>query len=579
MIKNKGIENLMIIIAMERNDLFSSNIGIDSIGFYSPHLFLSLKELANARNIDSDKYKFGLMTNEMRIPNTFAGEDSISLGLKAGYNAILRGKINPKEIDAVFVGSESYPYAVKSISNIYKDLLGVSKNCFTQDISNACAAASLAILNAIAMIEAGIINKALVIAVDISIYDLYSPGEPTQGAGAVALIISRNPRIAIFSSSFGKVSANINDFFRSAGEKTAQVFSQYSVDAYLKLQLESYDDLISKTGEVSAHYYLFHAPYAKLPLKIIQKIIAERWIDNIEDLITQPQKEKIEFKEIPYFKDLDKNFLLSKDIIDKLDSKNFSEEKREEIENWIVRKIRNTSLPPLQVPALFGNMYSSAIWAEFMYLVENFAQVDDTIYFGSYGSGSTCISGLLKIQPNFKSVLNNSLNIKEYLNNKVQITVQEYEKLHQNKISSNLQWGKIVTTEKHCAFTLNYCDEGCILSQYPGLNYCPKGHSGCNSVEFPLTGTLIEKKPFTNDISPLWDGYILITDSPTIGSTIEFELRRWKSQKDEPKNSPKGLLNWMPIYRSVSTSPYFGLIDEVITSEIDEMASISQIDL
>jgi len=112
---------------LERSDLFSSNIGIDSIGFYSPHLFLSLKELAKDRKIDSDKYKFGLMANEMRIPNTFAGEDSISLGVKAGYNAILRGNIDPKEIDALFVGSESYPYAVKSISNIYKDLLGVSK--------------------------------------------------------------------------------------------------------------------------------------------------------------------------------------------------------------------------------------------------------------------------------------------------------------------------------------------------------------------------------------------------------------------------------------------------------------------
>ena len=341
---------------MERSDLFSSNIGIDSIGFYSPHLFLSLKELAKDRKIDSNKYKFGLMANEMRIPNTFQGEDSISLGVKAGYNAILRGKINPQEIDAVFVGSESYPYAVKSISNIYKDLLGVSKNAFTQDVSNACAAASMAILNAIAMIEAGMINKALVIAVDISIYGLNSPGEPTQGAGAVALILTRNPRIAVFSKTFGKVSANINDFFRPEGDRSAQVFSHYSVDAYLNFQLEAYDDLISKTGDVSAHYYLFHAPYAKLPLKMMQKLIAERWIDKIEDLITQTQNEKTIFKEIPYFNDLDKNFLLSKDITEKLDSKNFSEEKREEIENWIVQKIKNTSLPPLQVPALFGNM-------------------------------------------------------------------------------------------------------------------------------------------------------------------------------------------------------------------------------
>ena len=64
------------------------------------------------------------------------------------------------------------------MANIFKEILGVSKNCLTQDVVNACAAGSIAILNAVSMIKSGILKKVLVISVDISSYDLNSPGEP-----------------------------------------------------------------------------------------------------------------------------------------------------------------------------------------------------------------------------------------------------------------------------------------------------------------------------------------------------------------------------------------------------------------
>ena len=209
----------MRILAMPKTGF--KDIGIDSIGFYSPQNFVDLQKLAKARNIAFNKLKYGLMTYEMRVPAE--GEDIISLGLKAAKNALIRGRISAKDIDAVFVGTETMTYAVKSVSNIIKDLLGISPQCLTQDVYNACAAGTLAVLNAVAQIESGFISKALVIAVDISSYDLNSPGEPTQGAGAVAMVICKNPRIAVFSNSIGKVSGNINDFYRPAGDRKSVV--------------------------------------------------------------------------------------------------------------------------------------------------------------------------------------------------------------------------------------------------------------------------------------------------------------------------------------------------------------------
>ena len=124
------------------NEYLFSNIGIDSIAFYAPRHYLDIEELAQKRNVDPNKYKKGLLLKEMRLPEV--DEDIISIGLKAGYNALVRGNINPKEIDAIFVGTETMTYAVKSVANIFAQFLGISPNSITQDIYNACAGGTLA---------------------------------------------------------------------------------------------------------------------------------------------------------------------------------------------------------------------------------------------------------------------------------------------------------------------------------------------------------------------------------------------------------------------------------------------------
>ena len=101
---------------MLSNDYLFSNIGIDSIGFHAPRHYVKLEELALIRQVDPEKYNKGLLSKEMRVADI--DEDIISLGLKAGYNALLRGGISPKSIDALFVGTETEVYAAKSVSNI-----------------------------------------------------------------------------------------------------------------------------------------------------------------------------------------------------------------------------------------------------------------------------------------------------------------------------------------------------------------------------------------------------------------------------------------------------------------------------
>ena len=536
---------------MISNEYLFSEVGIDSMSFHAPRHFVDVAELALMRKVDPNKFKNGLLLKEMRLPE--ADEDIISIGLKAAYNALSRGNINPKEIDAVFVGTETITYAVKSVSNIFGDMLGISKNALTQDIYNACAGGTLAVLNAIGLIEKEIINKALVISADISSYKLGTPSEATQGSGAIAFVISKNPRIATFSKKFGKISGDINDFYRPANEINAKVFGHYSVDAYLNFQLGAYDDLINQIGDFYADYYTFHAPFSKLPIKAMQNIILKRWIKNINNLpkINRKDLKSSLLKKIDHF--LHDVVFLPEYIYLKLQEKGFSSERLENWAHWVTSNVKDKVFPQLRVPMHFGNMYNAAVWAQIQYIFENYAQVNDTIYFGSYGSGATCISGLLKVTPQFKSVIKYGPKINDYIKFKERTSVKEYELIKSGHVEVNSLLGRITEHKlnEDRGFTLRFCDEGCIIPNSEGLNYCPKGHSGCHERFFPLFATL-DSKPIIyskpNDLSYLNKGLVRVAWNVRKGNSLEYEVRRVAENKDELDYNAIGLLNWAPVY-------------------------------
>ena len=535
---------------MLSDDHLFTKIGIDSIGFHAPRHFVKLEELAIERKVDPAKYAKGLLSKEMRVADV--DEDIISLGLKAGYNALLRGGIPPKSIDALFVGTETEVYAAKSISNIFAEMLNISPNSLTQDIYNACAGGTLAILNAIAMIEKEIISKALIISADISQYHLGSPGEPTQGSGAIGLVISKNPRVAKFSTKFGKISGNVNDFFRPANDRNARAFGSYSQDTYIDFQLKAYDDLISNMGDFHANFYTFHAPFSKLPLKIMQQIILKRWIKHISDL-PKFERNKIRssiLKKIDSF--LHDVTVLPEYLYLKLNERGFSSSTLERFSLWLNTNIKARVLPQLRVPMHFGNMYNASVWAQIIFLLENHTHVNDTIYFGSYGSGAICISGLLKIQNRFKEIVQNGPLINDFIHLKKKKSVLEYELIKNGDLRPIVLLGKISEHEQNNnrGFTLHFCDEGCIIPNIKGLNRCPKGHSGYYERFFPLFAKL-ESEPMAhnnvNDLRYLSKGLVRVASNVSKGNSLEYEIRRVETEFEENVNA-KGLLNWTPFY-------------------------------
>ncbi|MHA1791448.1 MAG: hydroxymethylglutaryl-CoA synthase family protein [Promethearchaeota archaeon] len=535
------------------DDNFYLDVGIDAVGFYAPKNRLLLKDLAKKRGIDPAKFKYGLLAEEIAVPDY--GEDAVSMAMMAANNAFSRGNIDPKEIEAIFVGSESLPYAVKSIASILSVFLGVNENSFTGDTLHACAGATIGILNAIGLINTGIINKALVIGTDISKYPIGSPGEPTQGAGAVAIVISKDPRIARIGSKFGKVSGHVNDFFRTLYSENAEVFGHYSTNAYLHFVLKTYDDFKKQAGPFLADYYVFHAPFGKMPIKSFQKIMFERWINN-------PEKRKLmveKYKNRQFTRE-EKDFILSGKeelhlkTVEMLRNSGFSDDEILRFnyfyKDWFTKKM----LPCLDVPMRFGNMYSASLWAQIVHLMETRVKEGDQIYFTSYGSGATAISGIFKMVPGFRKYLSKGPFVLDFIRKKSPIPLEYYEMYKRNLLPANVSIGTITAAPENTrGIKICHCSEGCILPQHQELAYCPKGHEGSYERWYPLIAEvedILDKEVDVSQKSYSPDTVYIMGDVRP-GEKVELVVRRLKVDED-PDVQGYGLIHWFPVYVSLN---------------------------
>ncbi|MCA9946536.1 MAG: hydroxymethylglutaryl-CoA synthase, partial [Anaerolineales bacterium] len=82
-------------------------------------------------------------------------EDVITMSIEAARNSLLRARINPQEIRAVWVGSESHPYAVKPSSTIVAEAIGAVPNTMAGDWEFACKAGTEAMQAAIGFVGSG----------------------------------------------------------------------------------------------------------------------------------------------------------------------------------------------------------------------------------------------------------------------------------------------------------------------------------------------------------------------------------------------------------------------------------------
>lgn len=247
------------------------NIGIDKINFYVPKYYVDMAKLAEARQVDPNKYLIGIGQTEMAVSPV--NQDIVSMGANAAKDIITNE--DKKHIGMVIVATESAIDNAKAAAVQIHHLLGIQPFARCFEMKEACYAATPAIQLAKDYLAQRPNEKVLVIASDTARYGIQSGGEPTQGAGAVAMMISHEPSILTLNDDAVAYTEDVYDFWRPTGHKYPLVAGALSKDAYIKSFQESWNEYARRQDKSLSDFesLCFHVPFTKMGKKALDSII------------------------------------------------------------------------------------------------------------------------------------------------------------------------------------------------------------------------------------------------------------------------------------------------------------------
>ena len=420
-------------------------VGIDSITFDVPKIHLPIKTLAENRNIVPEKLINGLGLHKMTFLDTY--QDVVTLAANAVLKLIQLEDLKPSEVNRIYVGTESGVDSSKPIGSYIISLLesqigeATFRNCDVVDMTFACIGAVDALQNTLDYIRLNPTKKAIVVATDNAKYDLNSTGEYTQGAGAIAMLITSNPRILSFENEVGVATEGVFDFFkprRQLSKKTAlhlddnpewngileneiaiykeqPVFDgHYSNSCYINRITEAYEHYKKISNQNGILYQnwtaiLMHLPYCFQGRRTFIEIFAKEQQELLETQSGETVKDKI------------KSLSKSPEYLDVVNQKIFPSE-----------------IASGQV----GNIYAGSIFLGLLStLCYHYQQKSDLsnkkFGFIAYGSGSKSKVFEAEVIQNWETVIK-KINLFETLDQSHEIGFEDYLKLHKKEQSHSI---------------------------------------------------------------------------------------------------------------------------------------------
>ena len=378
-------------------------IGIDKIGFATSPYVLRLKDLAAARDTDPEKLSKGLLLKEQSVaPIT---EDIVTLAATAADD-ILTDE-DKEAIDMVILATESGIDQSKATAVFVHGLLDIQPFARSFEMKEACYAATAALDYAKLHVEKFPQSKVLVFASDIAKYGIGTPGEPTQGAGAVAMLISQNPRILSFNDDNVAQTRDVMDFWRPNYATTPFVNGIYSTQQYLDSLKTTWAEYQKRTGLTLTDFasVCFHLPYPKLALKGLKKIL--------DKSLSEEKKDQLQYN-------FDQSILYSQRV---------------------------------------GNIYTGSLFLGLLSLLENDPQLKagDRIALFSYGSGAVSEIFSANLVPGFEQLLDHKRM--EKLDQRTVLSVADYERLFYEEVDLDPSGNQVFEPATHQTFALTEIKE------------------------------------------------------------------------------------------------------------------------
>jgi hydroxymethylglutaryl-CoA synthase len=211
----------------------------------------------------------GLPIKEKSVPGL--DEDVATMSIEAARNAMARARIDPQELRAVWVGSESHPYAVKPTSTIVAEAIGAVPHTQAADWEFACKAGTEALVAAIALVGSGMGRYAMALGMDTAQGKPGDALEYTAGAGGAAYIVGpAEESLAIINASYSYVT-DTPDFWRRPEAKYPEHGMRFTGEpAYFKHIFEAGKHLMEGSGTTAKDYRwaIFHQPNTKFPQRV-----------------------------------------------------------------------------------------------------------------------------------------------------------------------------------------------------------------------------------------------------------------------------------------------------------------------
>jgi len=243
-------------------------VGIIGYGAYIPRHRIKVEEIAKTWGADAPSYKRGLLLKEKSVPAP--DQDTITMSVEAARYAVKRAGIDSTKIGAVYIGSESHPYAVKPSGTVVSEALGATPQCHTADYEFACKAGSEGMFVAHGLVKAGLVEYGLGIGADTS-----------QGAPGDALEYSASAGAAAFIFGTEKIVAEVEltdtfmtdtpDFWRREHQFYPEHAGRFTGEpAYFKHTLGAAKAIMKTAGAEPGDfaYAIFHQPNGKFPMRV-----------------------------------------------------------------------------------------------------------------------------------------------------------------------------------------------------------------------------------------------------------------------------------------------------------------------
>jgi hydroxymethylglutaryl-CoA synthase len=432
------------------------SVGIDDLAIYVPKLYVDYKDFAEARGIDPRKLEYGIGVKKMALVDS--NQDPACMAANACLELMQKNHLHPEDIGRMYVATETGLDESKAMNSF---VIGMLEQVYGEssfehaggiECKFACVSGSYALYDNTNWIRADENNgkAAIVIVSDIAKYDIGSAGEYTQGAGAVAMLVKKNPRLLAFDQKVtSTIIKNEYDFYRPCGKETPLVNGNYSNLLYLiqvKKAFDSYKEKAIKTGliqlkdgeSITDHIDLFsvHLPYRRMGEKALAYLLRHEWrylprwnqvIKEVGLQETAPKDPRGTIESIL----ADTEFM-------KADEKFRRAFMQTSFYNEVFEKKMASSL---EASTIIGNLYTASMYMGLRSLLEfEYRKGTDLeskrVGFGSYGSGSSAMVFTGVIQSEYKEIVG-GMNLDEEIGPRKKISIDEYERLRRNERNFN----------------------------------------------------------------------------------------------------------------------------------------------